>query len=568
MGFKHLRVSFKLFTLVFVLLALMGTIGSVSSRYLNIMHGAVADMYDNRMQPVKWLNEARALSRRSQANLYAAALTKDPSSQAALEADVKEAKSTFDKDIASYAQTRLDAYETERMEKLNALDATYQDEMNQILAAAKSGNLAQAQQLMLAHSDKMTQMNDLLIELANYNADLGDTLKQAVDRDNDMAHQLIYIIIAAALLLGVGIGYWINRLVTRPLKVVQTAMSRAEQGDLTVRGSYRSKDELGRLTTSFNTMMEGLHGVLAQVQSTSQQVAASSEELTQNAEETGRGSEHISMTIQELSTGSENQVRAVTESSEAIQLVSSTVSGIAESAQTAAQHAASAAERAEAGGQGVAQAIRQMNTLHGSVSELKGVVNTLGERSREIGDIVQLISGIAAQTNLLALNAAIEAARAGSEGRGFAVVASEVRKLADQTTQAAGQIAGLIDQVREETSSAVQSMETSSHAVNESVEVITTLGASFDGIRTASEQTSTLISEVSAAVQQAAVGAMSVVASIESIAAVAEQSAAGAQTVTAATEQQLASMEEVTAASNHLAHMAQDLQEAVNRFKL
>ncbi|MCD1259030.1 methyl-accepting chemotaxis protein [Paenibacillus athensensis] len=568
MGFKHLRVSFKLVILVFVLLALMGTVGIVASRYLDIMHNSVTEMYDNRVQPVKWLNEARALSWQAQANLYAATLTQDAAGQKKLEADVNQAKAKFAEAIASYGATELDPYEVERLDKLRAMDAAYQDEISQIMDAAKAGNIAKSQQLMLAHTDKVNQLNGLLTELSDYNAKVGDDLKLAVDRDNTNAHEFIIAMLIAALLLGSLIGYWINRLVTKPLKEIQQAMSRAEQGDLTVSGSYRSRDELGRLTLSFNTMIAGLRDVLAQVQGTAQQVAASSEELTQNAEETGRGSEHISVTIQELATGSENQVRAVMESSEAIQLVSGTVTSIADSAQTAARHAASTAQRAESGGQGVARAIRQMDALQGSVSELKGVVNTLGDRSREIGDIVQLISGIAAQTNLLALNAAIEAARAGSEGRGFAVVASEVRKLADQTTQAAGQIAGLIAQVREETASAVQSMEVSSGTVNESVEVITTLGATFEGIRTASEQTSTLISEVSASVQQAAVGAMSVVASIESIAAVAEQSAAGAQTVTAATEQQLASMEEVTAASNNLAHMAQELQEAVNRFKL
>ncbi|WP_371363682.1 methyl-accepting chemotaxis protein [Sporomusa rhizae] len=209
-----------------------------------------------------------------------------------------------------------------------------------------------------------------------------------------------------------------------------------------------------------------------------------------------------------------------------------------------------------------------MAQIEETVRNSAQVVAKLGERSKEIGQIVDAISGIAGQTNLLALNAAIEAARAGEQGRGFAVVAEEVRKLAEQSQEAAKKIAGLIGEIQGDTDKAVASMNDGTREVNVGADVVNAAGVAFREIIDMVSQVSSQIKEISAAIQQMASGSQQIVGSVKKIDDLSKSSAGEAQNVSAATEEQLASMEEIASASQALAQLAQDLQVAVARFRV
>jgi len=196
------------------------------------------------------------------------------------------------------------------------------------------------------------------------------------------------------------------------------------------------------------------------------------------------------------------------------------------------------------------------------------VVAKLGERAKEIGQIVDTIAGIAGQTNLLALNAAIEAARAGEQGRGFAVVAEEVRKLAEQSQEAAGKIAELIGEIQGDTDKAVVAMNDGTREVKTGAEVVNAAGAAFREIVTLVSQVSVSVKEISAAVQEMAGGSQQIVGAVKKIDTLSKSSAAEAQSVSAAAEEQLASMEEIASSSQALAQLAQDLQAAVAKFRI
>ncbi|WP_018130546.1 methyl-accepting chemotaxis protein [Effusibacillus pohliae] len=376
------------------------------------------------------------------------------------------------------------------------------------------------------------------------------------------------LVVAISTLIGALLVYLIIRSVTQPLKKLIEASDRISQGDLTRRIEVRSKDELGQLGESFNKMADSLRSVLTEVGETAIQLAASSEELTASAEQTSKATEQIASTIQEVALGTEQQVHHVKESAKAVNEMSAGVRQIATNAQNVSATAMRASEISAEGGQAIQTAVRQMNSIHLTVNGLAQSVKELGNRSQEIGKIVEVITGIAEQTNLLALNAAIEAARAGEHGRGFAVVADEVRKLAEQSAQSAQQIGELIQTIQAETDKAVQSMETATQAVAAGIGVVDQAGRSFDEIQRAVNEVAEQIQEGSAAAQQISAGTGQVVQAIETISEVTETTAAGTQNVSAAAEEQLASMQEITASAATLAKMAEELQSLVQTFKV
>ncbi len=209
-----------------------------------------------------------------------------------------------------------------------------------------------------------------------------------------------------------------------------------------------------------------------------------------------------------------------------------------------------------------------MQAINRSVSQSAEVVSKLGESSKQIGEIVDVISGIAGQTNLLALNAAIEAARAGEQGRGFAVVADEVRKLAEQSHEAAQKIAHIVREIQTETTSVVTVMQQGTVDVARGSDVIISTGERFTAIVNLVEHLNSEIQEISAASEQLSASSEEVVKSVDSVKHLAGETAANTQTISAAAEEQSASMEEIAASSQALSSLADELQMVVRRFKI
>lgn len=396
----------------------------------------------------------------------------------------------------------------------------------------------------------------------------GTMVKKEVESEAEGILIKTLIVMAVAAAIGAVIVFFIVVSITRPLKELMDVSSKIGQGDLSRRVKVKSNDELGQLGVSFNQMTDSLRTVLTEVGDTANQLVASSEQLTASAEQNSKATEQIAYTTQEVAEGSEKQVRSVEDTSKVINEMSDGVRQIAANSQNANFAAVHASELALEGNKAIQTAVKQMNSINNTVSGLAELVKGLSEHSREIGQIVKVITDIAAQTNLLALNAAIEAARAGEHGRGFSVVASEVRKLAEQSTASAQQIAHLITNIQTETNKAVQSMETGTQEVADGIDVVNAAGESFGQIQRSVNEVANQIQEVSAAVQQISAGTEKMVNSIELIAEVSETTSAGTQNVSAAAEEQLASMEEISASAAYLSKMAEELQGLVQKFKV
>jgi len=379
----------------------------------------------------------------------------------------------------------------------------------------------------------------------------------------------VAVVLLVLVLLIAGIGVFISDRLVKPIKTLCEYVGEVAKGNLSV-GEIKqiSNDEFGELAKSFNAMIVQLKKLVGQISYSAQQVAASSEELTASADQSARLTTQVAEAITDVAKGTEEQVGTVNRAAESVEKMTNGIQAVAANAQTVAQTSEKTALAAKNGGEAVSTAINQMNNIEKTVSSSAKVVVKLGERSKEIGQIIDTISGIAGQTNLLALNAAIEAARAGEQGRGFAVVAEEVRKLAEQSEESARQIAELITEIQTDTDAAVLAMNDGTREVNVGAEVVNTAGTALQEIVGLVNQVLEQGKGISQASSQMIGGSEQVVRSIRSVDKVSAGIAEQTQSVSAATQEQSASMEEIAAASQSLAKLAQDLQTAVSHFKV
>jgi len=330
----------------------------------------------------------------------------------------------------------------------------------------------------------------------------------------------------------------------------------------------RRRDEFGDMGRSFDRMLKNIRQLIGQVSQSAEQLAASSEELTASAEQSAQASNQVATTVTEMANGSEKQVAAVNDASAIVQQISATMEELAATAQEMAGMAASTSKATVEGQGSVDQAISQMKNAGDGAKKAQGAATDLEAGSRQIEVIVGLISNIAGQTNLLALNAAIEAARAGEQGRGFAVVAEEVRKLAEQSEQAARQIKDLIGTNDNNIKNVVGVISTTIQEIDHGVTMVGKAGDGFGEIRGLVESVTRQVGDISKALGEIAVGSQRIVSSMKEVETVSRDAAAEAQTVSAATEEQSASTEEIASASQALAKLATDLQAAMSKFRI
>lgn len=382
---------------------------------------------------------------------------------------------------------------------------------------------------------------------------------------------LLWMLVALCIgIIVVGLIGWRYLLKTlQPIDVLVHEATKIAQGDLSLSAlGIDSKDEVGRLAQSFEQMTNNLRTLMQQVSAATEQVASSSEQLHAGAEQSAQAANQVAVSIASTSAGIEKQTLGV---ANVLSLVEDITKGSQEGAAAAEQAAAitkQAVYSTTEGSNAVGNAIVQMNQIQVTVEDSAKVVAELGDRSKEIGLIVDTISGIAAQTNLLALNAAIEAARAGEQGRGFAVVAEEVRKLAEQSQIAAKQISALIGDIQAKTDQAVVAMSTGTEEVRKGSAVVDKAGISFKEIERHVEEVSQITQGIAIGLSDAMNASKQVLLATQEVDAIGREIASQAQNISAATEEQSASMEEIAASSQSLANVAEELQNAVRKFTM
>ncbi|HET6508143.1 MAG TPA: methyl-accepting chemotaxis protein [Baekduia sp.] len=344
-------------------------------------------------------------------------------------------------------------------------------------------------------------------------------------------------------------------------------VSNDEIGDIAVMVDEITADTAASID-SYNTSLDSLASMIGRVGESASVLSSASQQMAATSGEAGRAVGEIANAIGEVAHGAEKQVNTVEGARRLTDEMAEATRSSAESAAETARAAEAAREVAVTGAASVASATQAMAQVREASSEATDAIRDLGSKSEQIGGIVDTITTIAEQTNLLALNAAIEAARAGEQGRGFAVVAEEVRKLAEESQQAAASISTLIGEIQHQTKHAVEVVELGGSRTDEGAAVVEQAREAFDVINEHVQEMSGRVSQIAAAAQQLSATSSQVGEEVASVAAVAEQTSAATQQVSASTEETSASTEQIAASAQTLAATATELRTLVGRFSL
>ncbi|MBN2080592.1 HAMP domain-containing protein [bacterium] len=351
------------------------------------------------------------------------------------------------------------------------------------------------------------------------------------------------------------------------LKHLAGAMQAMAGGDFSVQVKpAKSRDEIGQLTAAVIEMQAGVSELVEQVNSAAMVVASSSEELSASADETARAVQDVAATVKGLTVDNGQTKYSLEEAQGKLSEAARAIEKVADDIKDMAGYAHDAAEQGLTGRQSADEAAEIINGAAHSVRETTAVVQLLGEKTNQIAEFIDIITGIADQTNLLALNAAIEAARAGEAGRGFAVVAEEVRKLAEESNSAAGNITTLVKAIETEMNTALEAMSRSDQEVGAGAETVSKASEVLSQIVANIQALSDKVNNVSEVARGISATTEDVVAVMRTASASAESTFTATERVSESTESQTANMEEIGASANSLARLSQELQAEISRF--
>lgn len=378
------------------------------------------------------------------------------------------------------------------------------------------------------------------------------------------------ILIAGVIIaiLAVIIGIFTSRPITSALARLVEDMKKIGNGDLTVRSSIKSNDEIGTLASTLNIMAEELGSLMKSAKNIAAEVTSASDSLAATAEETNASTEEIAKTVGEVACATNEQAKGTEEGLNKTTELSDSIQAVANAVYHAKEIFNEANRLNKTGIDTVKVLIENTKENNEASAKVGEVVSEVDSKSSEIGTIIDTIDQIAQQTNLLALNASIEAARAGEAGRGFAVVADEVRKLAEQSAGATSKIRGLIIGIQTQSKNAVETMMIAKELIGKQSNAVKDTEGVFKQITDKINEINSQIENIVKLNNGMVSKKDEIVNVMEGMAASAQQTSASTQEISASTEEQLATMEEVTRTAEDLNKLAQKLNDQIEKFTI
>lgn len=381
------------------------------------------------------------------------------------------------------------------------------------------------------------------------------------------------ILIAAIFILAISIGitYMAGHIIAKPILNVVKYSKQIADYDITTdvsKSDLDRNDETGILSRAFQSIIDNFRMVIQEVYSTSEQVAKSSQELNATSKQSALAAEEVTKTVEEIARGASEQALSTEEGSSKAILLGETI-----------EKNKIYIEKLNAQGEIITAAVEDgLREIEGltkatddsmiATKEIYDVILKTNESSNKIGKASKVITSIADQTNLLALNAAIEAARAGDAGRGFAVVADEIRKLAEESTVSTSEIDKIVIELQRNIKNAVKTMEIVSNITNEQANSVISNKEKYMLITEAIQEAIADIKNLYKSGLKMEQMKNEILNTLQNLTAIAEENSASTEEASASMEEQAASMEEIAGASEVLASLAQNLHNAINKFKL
>ncbi|MFC4406837.1 methyl-accepting chemotaxis protein [Haloarchaeobius iranensis] len=364
----------------------------------------------------------------------------------------------------------------------------------------------------------------------------------------------------------------LNQHLERKADRYSEVMQAAGSGDLTVRMDPESKSEaMTDIAEEFNEMVAELEATTDRVKAFAGDVAAASEQVTASSEEVRSASEQVTESVQQISDGAERQNQSLRSVDDEMDQLATTTEEIAASSNEVADLAERTARTGREGRDAAQAAIEGMDAVESEAEDAVDAIAQLEAEMAQIDELIEFITDLANETNMLALNANIEASRGGTDGdgdgQGFAVVAQQVKELAQDTKEAAEDIEGRLEGIKAQTDATAEEVEGTADRIAEQASSVERAADALDEIAEYAQETNTGVQEISAATEQQAASTEEVVAMVDDAATISEETTSEAENVAAAAEEQTTALTEVSDSASDLSDQAAQLSEVLGRFE-